>query len=89
LGVHKIIAGVDVHFLPQFISPIGHAAPQFMILGATVLLLAAINATLYAVFAGHLRETAQNPRTRRWFNRYGGSALIGAGVFTAAIQRSS
>jgi threonine/homoserine/homoserine lactone efflux protein len=57
--------------------------------GATFLLLAAINATLYAVFAGYLRETVQNSRARRWFNRCGGSALIGAGVFTAAIQRSS
>ena len=78
-----------VAFLPQFISPIGHAAPQFLILGATFLLLAAINATLYAVFAGHLGETVQNSRARRWFNRCAGSALIGAGVFTAAIQRSS
>jgi threonine/homoserine/homoserine lactone efflux protein len=60
-----------------------------MILGATFLLLATINATLYAGFADHLRETVQNPRTRRWLNRCGGSALIGAGVFTAAIQRSS
>jgi hypothetical protein len=39
-------------------------------------LLATINATLYAGFADHLRETVQNPRTRRWLNRCGGSALI-------------
>jgi threonine/homoserine/homoserine lactone efflux protein len=56
---------------------------------ATFLLLAAINATLYAAFAGYLRETVQNSRARRWFNCCGGNALIGAAVFTAAIQRSS
>jgi threonine/homoserine/homoserine lactone efflux protein len=59
------------------------------VIAATFLLLAAINATLYAAFAGYLRETVQNSRARRWFNRCAGSALVGTGVFTAAIQRSS
>ena len=78
-----------VVFLPQFINPQRQAASQLIILGATFLLLATINATLYAVFAGHLRDTMKNSRVRRWFNRLGGSALIGAGMFTAAMQRSS
>ncbi len=50
--------------------------------------LAALNATLYALFAGQLRDTMQNAKVRRWFNRCGGSALIGAGVVTATLQRS-
>ena len=78
-----------VAFLPQFVSPAGRTVPQLLLLGATFLLLAGINATLYAVFAGHLRETMHSPRARRWLNRCGGSALIGAGVFAAAIQRST
>ena len=78
-----------VAFLPQFINPRNQTAPQLIILGVTFLLLAAINATLYAVFAGHLRDTMASSRVRRWFNRCGGSVLIGAGLFTAAIQRSS
>ena len=78
-----------VVFLPQFINPQVLAAPQLIVLGATFLLLASINATLYAVFAGHLRDTMDSSRVRRWFNRCGGSALVGAGIFTAAIQRSS
>ena len=28
-------------------------------------------------------------KIRKWFNRCGGSALIGAGIFTAAMQRST
>jgi threonine/homoserine/homoserine lactone efflux protein len=78
-----------VAFLPQFVNPQSQTAPQLLILGGTFLLLASINATLYAVFAGHLRDTMQNTKVRRWFNRCGGSVLIGAGIFTAAIQRSS
>ena len=78
-----------VAFLPQFISAQSETFPQFLILGATFVFFAALNAALYALFAGQLRDTMQNTKVRRWFNRFGGSALIGAGVFTATLQRSS
>ena len=78
-----------VAFLPQFVSTESQAFPQFLILGTTFLSLAALNAALYALFAGRLRDTMQNPKVQRWFNRCGGSALIGAGVVTATLQRSS
>jgi threonine/homoserine/homoserine lactone efflux protein len=78
-----------VAFLPQFVSSRGATVPQFFILGATFLFFAALNATLYAIFAGQLRDAMQNPNVRRWFNRCGGSALIGAGIVTATLQRSS
>ncbi|MCJ7496233.1 MAG: LysE family translocator, partial [Deltaproteobacteria bacterium] len=67
-------------------DPQGQAVPQFLLLGATFLVLGSINATLYAFFAGNLRETIQNSRARRWLNRCGGSALMGAGVFAAVMQ---
>ena len=78
-----------VAFLPQFINPKHRAFPQMVILGATFLFLAAVNATLYAVFAGRLRDKMQNETVRRWINRCGGTALIGAGVLLAAMHRSS
>jgi threonine/homoserine/homoserine lactone efflux protein len=78
-----------VAFLPQFVSARSAALPQFLILGATFLFFAALNAALYAVFAGNLRDALQNPKVRRWFNRCGGSALIGAGIVTATLQRAS
>jgi threonine/homoserine/homoserine lactone efflux protein len=78
-----------VAFLPQFVNPQGQAVPQFVLLGATFLVLGTINATLYGLFAGHLRETLQSSRVCRWINRCGASALIGAGVFAATAQRSS
>jgi threonine/homoserine/homoserine lactone efflux protein len=78
-----------VVFLPQFVNPGSQAIPQLLILGTTFLFLAFINAALYAFFAGHLRDKPASPRVRRWFDRCGGSVLIGAGIFTAALQRSS
>jgi threonine/homoserine/homoserine lactone efflux protein len=59
-----------------------------MILGATFLAMATANAALYAIFAGHLRDTMKKTRVRKLFDRCGGSALIGAGVVTAAMERS-
>lgn len=78
-----------VAFLPQFISPNSPALGQIFILGGTFLILALINAALYAIFAGQLRETIKRAGVRRWLNRCGGSALIGAGILTAGMQRSS
>ena len=78
-----------VAFLPQFVNPQGAAFPQMVILGATFLFLAAVNATLYAVFAGRLRDRMQNATVRRWIDRCGGTALIGAGALLAAMHRSS
>ena len=77
-----------VAFLPQFINVQSKVFVQFLVLGATFLFLAALNATLYALFAGQLRDTLQNERVRYFFNRCGGSALIGAGFVTATLQRT-
>lgn len=78
-----------VAFLPQFVVPGAPALPQFVILGATFLVLAALNAMLYALFAGQLRASLKNATVRRWFDRCGGTALISAGIITAAMQRGS
>ena len=77
-----------VAFMPQFINSKAPALAQFMVLGATFLLLAVINAALYAIFAGHLRDTLRQSRVHKWFNRCGGGALIGAGIITAGMRRS-
>ena len=78
-----------VAFLPQFIDPLKPAFSQLTLLGGTFLLLATINSALYAIFAGQLGEQMKKKKIRKWFNRCGGSALIGAGIFTAAMQRST
>jgi threonine/homoserine/homoserine lactone efflux protein len=78
-----------VAFLPQFITTGKPVGGQFLLLGGTFLLLALINAAVYASFASQLREAVGNKRIRTWFNRCGGAALIGAGIVTAAMQRTS
>ena len=78
-----------VAFLPQFINPTRPAFGQILMLGGIFLVLALVNATLYAVFASQLRETIKRTGVRKWFNRCGGTALIGAGIFTAGMQRST
>lgn len=78
-----------VAFLPQFVRTQSHAFEQFVILGATFLVLAGVNAFLYGFFAGQLRDAMLNTGVRRLFSRCGGSALIGAGLLTATLQRTS
>ncbi len=78
-----------VAFVPQFIDPAADAWPQFMILEATFLVLAALNVVIWAVLAGHLRSRFRQPKTLKFVNRMGGGILIGAGILTAAVRRSS
>ena len=81
--------GFFVAFLPQFVSLKDPSLAQLAILEATFLSLAGVNAALYALFAGRLRDRMQSPRVRRWFNRCGGGALMGAGALTTAMERSA
>ena len=78
-----------VAFVPQFVSLQAPSIIQLVVLEVTFVTLAGINAALYAVFAGRLRDKMGNLKIRRWFNRCGGGALMGAGALTAAIERSA
>ena len=78
-----------VAFLPQFIDPLKPAVSQLTLFGGTFLAMATLNAALYAIFAGQLSEHIKKRKIRKGFNRCGGSALIGAGIFTASLQRSA
>ena len=77
-----------VAFLPQFITPTAPVLPQMVVLGATFLVLATINAAGYAVLAGGVRTTIRRPSVLRAINRLGGGILIGAGVLTATLKRA-
>src|SRR4029077_2248221 len=62
-----------VAFLPQFITPGRDVTAQLWILAVTFVVMATINATLYAVFAGSARRLLASPRAQRRFNFAGGS----------------
>jgi threonine/homoserine/homoserine lactone efflux protein len=76
-----------VAFLPQFLDPRASATRQLWILALTFVVLATINATLYAVFAGTARRLLSSPRAQRRFNFAGGSLLSAAGLWTLLAKR--
>lgn len=77
-----------IAFLPQFVNKTAPLVPQLILLGATFVALGVLNAALYALLAGSVRERIQRPATLRLINRTGGSVLIGAGLLTAALRRA-
>lgn len=76
-----------VAFLPQFLSHNGEESRQLMLLATTFVILATINATLYATFAAAARRLLLTPRLQRRFNLIGGSLLSGAGLWALYARR--
>jgi threonine/homoserine/homoserine lactone efflux protein len=72
-----------VAFLPQFISPELSFVTQMLVFETTFLVLAFANALGYALIASRARRIAGDPAAISWFNRAGGTLLIGAGLATA------
>jgi threonine/homoserine/homoserine lactone efflux protein len=77
-----------VAFLPQFISPVHEISQQLWILAITFVVLAAINAMLYAVFAGQARKLLSSAKMQRLFNFSGGSLLSIAGVWALTANHA-
>ena len=80
--------GFFVAFLPQFLDAEHGYASQAGVMLATFVGIGGVNVTLYAALAARVGHAVRRPRIRRWFNRAGGSALIGAGIATAAMRRA-
>jgi threonine/homoserine/homoserine lactone efflux protein len=78
-----------IAFVPQFIRADAPLMPQFAILIATFVSLAALNALAYALLADRLRRVIAQPSIITWITRAGGAALIGMGVLTATLRRSA
>lgn len=77
-----------IAFVPQFITPTAPLMPQFTILVATFVGLAALNALAYALLADRLRRVISRPSVLTWITRAGGGALITMGLMTATLRRS-
>ncbi len=78
-----------VAFVPQFLTPTAPMSAQVPVLVVTFVSLAVATNFAYGMAAGTLRERVREPRVLRALNRIGGSVLIGAGIATAALRRSS
>ena len=77
-----------IAFVPQFIDTARPFVQQVIILEATFVTLAALNAALYGWLAAKAREKLKNPRLQRAVNRTGGAALMGAGVLALGWRNS-
>lgn len=78
-----------VAFLPQFLDTKAPVTPQLWMLAITFVVLAAINATLYAVFASSARRFLTSARAQRRFNLAGGSLLSVAGAWALLAKRAT
>lgn len=78
-----------VAFLPQFLRADAPTAPQLWVLAITFVVLATINATLYAVFAAAARRLLASPRAQRRFNLAGGGLLSVAGLWALTVRRAA
>jgi threonine/homoserine/homoserine lactone efflux protein len=76
-----------IAFVPQFLRPDTALLPQFAILIATFVGLAAINALAYALLADRLRRTVGRPGFITGLTKVGGLMLVGMGVATAILRR--
>lgn len=76
-----------VAFLPQFIDPAADAGPQMSVLAVTFVVLAAVNASLYTVFAASARRLLAAPAAQRRFNIAGGTLLSAAGLWALSMRR--
>ncbi len=76
-----------VAFLPLFIDASLNVTPQLWILALTFVALATFNATLYAVFAGKVRQLLSSAKTQRVFNFTGGSLLSVAGIWALSVKQ--
>lgn len=78
-----------IAFVPQFLVLDAPMAPQFVVLIATFVTLAAVNAFAYAFLADGLRSRLARPAVLRGLTRAGGGTLIAMGVLTAATRRAA
>jgi threonine/homoserine/homoserine lactone efflux protein len=76
-----------VAFLPQFLNPLRPFATQAVILVATFVGLAFLNALGVAALGARARRLVASPTVMRWIHRTGGTGHIGAGLATAATAR--
>ena len=78
-----------IALVPPFITPDAPLLPQFAILIATFVTLAALNAFAYALAADRLRGWIGRESVIGWLTRAGGATLIAMGALTALARRTN
>lgn len=76
-----------VAFMPQFVDHSAPFWPQMAIFEVTFLVLAILNALIYALIADKARGFIRRRSVQKAVNRTGGTLLIAAGAVTAGYRR--
>ena len=76
-----------VAFLPQFVTPDAAVGEQLWVLAVTFVVMAAVNAAAYAVFASSARRLLASAGAQRSINIAGGTLLTSAGVWALLAKR--
>ncbi|GAK86018.1 transporter LysE family [Vibrio ponticus] len=74
-------------FFPQFVDPLKSISQQFVILGATFLVLEIITISIYALAGLYLRHWFAKPQMSKLFNRSCAALLALSSANLAMIQR--
>lgn len=78
-----------IAFLPQFIDPHLPAGPQLLLMSVTMIVMALLSDSAYALLAARARGWFAAPRRRRLQSRISGTLLIGVGCGLLAVRRGS
>jgi len=78
-----------IAFVPQFLNLNAPLFGQSVLLIATFVGLAVINALAYALLADRMRQAIRRPEAITWLTRIGGGALVVMGLATALVRRSA
>jgi len=74
-----------VAFLPQFITHNADAGLQLWVLAITFVILATLNASMYAVFSGRAKQMLTSAKTQKRFNVCGAVLLCSAGALSLVV----
>lgn len=78
-----------VAFLPQFIDLSAPVMTSMIIVGATFVVMAALNALAYALMASVARGAIRRASVQRAVNRIGGSLLISSGLLAIGWKKAA
>ncbi|MGH6892366.1 MAG: LysE family translocator [Dongiaceae bacterium] len=78
-----------VAFFPLFLSPDRPLLPQILTFGATFLVMATVNAALYAMLAGQVTRFLRGYRARKNLNRAAGGILLVTGGLLGFARRAA
>lgn len=78
-----------VAFLPQFVNYTTDVTQQLVLLAATFVVMATLNASVYSTFSASAHRLLSSPRAQKRLNLAGGTLLSAAGVWALFARHSA